>query len=251
MAEETTNPVQAAPAAETPAAAVPATPREAVLTAALTAPPARPDTARKGSPPLVFLTVLLVLVGIADVILWGVAGYYFLRSAKSKDGEEPAQSVLAGGAQTQSASDAGAASGDEAKRAALEAYIREIDEVQKLANETMDSYASVSGENYTSDAAIYAEITERTLPLCQQTNERAAAVIPGDSEISEVHAIYLDNSAKYLEALNMLVSAADNQDAGQVEEANARFTETVNLSGNFNQALQRLAAERGVSLAVA
>jgi hypothetical protein len=49
----------------------------------------------------------------------------------------------------------------------------------------------------------------------------------------------------------MLVSAADNQDAGQVEEANARFTETVNLSGNFNQALQRLAAERGVSLAVA
>ena len=77
MAEETTNPVQTAPAEEAPPAAPAA--REAVLTAAPTAPPARPDTApRKGSPLLAFLTVLLILVGVADLALWGLAGFYFL-----------------------------------------------------------------------------------------------------------------------------------------------------------------------------
>ena len=70
MAEETTNPVQTAPAEEAPPAAPAA--REAVLTAALTAPP------RKGSPLLAFLTVLLILVGVADLALWGLAGFYFL-----------------------------------------------------------------------------------------------------------------------------------------------------------------------------
>ncbi len=69
MAEEVTNPVQAVPVQEEPIQAV---------QAAQTEPD--PPQKKKGSPLLVFLTVLLVLVGIADLGLWGLAGYYFLRS---------------------------------------------------------------------------------------------------------------------------------------------------------------------------
>lgn len=68
MAEETIQPVLEAPVQETPTPEVP-----------MGAPEA-PKTKRKGSPLLVVLTVLLVLVGITDLILWGVAGYYLLRS---------------------------------------------------------------------------------------------------------------------------------------------------------------------------
>lgn len=42
--------------------------------------PAQTAPARKGSSLMIFLTVLLILVGITDLVLWGVAGYYFLRS---------------------------------------------------------------------------------------------------------------------------------------------------------------------------
>lgn len=63
MAEENNQPVQAVPVPEIPRAA-----------------PAASDTSPKGSPLLVFLTVLLTLVGITDLILWGVVGYYVLRS---------------------------------------------------------------------------------------------------------------------------------------------------------------------------
>lgn len=68
MGEEATNPLQTAPEQ---VASVQTDPAQAI-------PAAAPKPARKGGGLLVFLTVLLVLVGIADVILWSVAGYYFL-----------------------------------------------------------------------------------------------------------------------------------------------------------------------------
>ncbi len=75
MTEETTNPAQTAPAeAAEPAAAEQAAFEALQKQAAASAP------ARKGSSLMIFLTVLLILVGITDLVLWGVAGYYFLRS---------------------------------------------------------------------------------------------------------------------------------------------------------------------------
>ena len=84
MAEETTNPEQAAPAEAVPEeAAAPAADPAAAMAASPAAPaaPAAPDKTRKGNSLLVFLTALLILVGVVDVVLWGVAGYYLLRNA--------------------------------------------------------------------------------------------------------------------------------------------------------------------------
>ena len=133
MAEEMTNPVEAVPAAAEPAQAAPASAPEAVLTAALTAAPAAPDTKKKGSPLLVFLTVLLILVGIIDVMLWGVAGYYLLqKNVQIGTGGAAAQSTSIGGAPVQGGSGSDASSDDEAKREALEAYIQELVKITDL-----------------------------------------------------------------------------------------------------------------------
>ncbi len=68
MAEETIQSAQEAPVQETPVPEIPVPAPEA------------PNRNRKGSPLLVILTVLLTLVGITDLVLWGVVGYYFLRN---------------------------------------------------------------------------------------------------------------------------------------------------------------------------
>lgn len=119
MAEETTNPAQ-----ETTETAPEPAPAPVYRPAAVpAAAPLRAETpARKGSPLLTFLIVLLILVGIADVILWGIVGYYSLQNYLNGGGGEPS-GVTISGTLTQGASDSGAASGDEAKREALEAYI--------------------------------------------------------------------------------------------------------------------------------
>lgn len=72
MAEEMTDPGQAVSDQAALAEAV-------VEQAAQTSAPAEKDE-KKGSPALTVLTVLLVLVGVVDLALWGLAGYYFLQS---------------------------------------------------------------------------------------------------------------------------------------------------------------------------
>jgi len=194
--------------------------------------------------------VLLVLVGITDAILWGIVGYSLLRNAQSGNGTVTIQSAPASGEPTNSGTTAGGgeSGGDTEKQDALRAYIQEMDEVWKLGHEVQEGYGSVSGTNFTDYAATYAEITEHALPLCQRVKEMSDAIVPSDPEIAEVHGIYRDNVTKYLSALTTMSSALSNQDAAQGDEANDLFTETIDLAANYDQAIERLAEERNVTL---
>lgn len=230
MAEEATNPVQAEPVQTIPVQTIP-----------VQAAPA--EAPRTGSALVVFLTVLLVLVGIADVILWGIAGYYLLLNA-ADGGGEPAQVVS--GEPAQSASDTGTASDDGAKREALEAYLREMSDVVKLETEMRESHArAIEAEE---GAAAYAELTEHAIPLCQQMNESVLKISSSDPEIGELCEMYRDYVTKYLNSLNTLASAVENGDTALVNEANSQVNEASDVVASYVQKLQTLSAERNVPL---
>lgn len=247
--------------------------------AAEIAPAPRPaPPARKGSPLVTVLTVLLILVGIADLFLWGLAGYYLLQSTRSQPSGGDVQSVPAGGTTAQSPSAGGtapqsapAAAGtspqstpaggaaspapptpgggdDAAAREALEAYIQSVSTIVTLEDQVQASFGSVSGTNFTDDPTMYTEITENTVPLCQQLNEAVLAINPSDPEIAQAHEIYRDYVTSYLNALTMLSSALSNQDVDQVTRANEMINATNDLANDFQQALQTLASQRGVTL---
>ncbi|MCI9011872.1 hypothetical protein [uncultured Oscillibacter sp.] len=73
MAEEMTEPVQAVPEEEAPKQE---DPKPEAPPQAAPVPAEKPK--KKDGPALTVLTVLLVLVGVADLALWGLAGFYFL-----------------------------------------------------------------------------------------------------------------------------------------------------------------------------
>ena len=73
MAEEMTEPVQAVPEEEAPKQEAPRPEGPAQA-----APAPAEKAKKKDGPALTVLTVLLVLVGAADLALWGLAGFYFL-----------------------------------------------------------------------------------------------------------------------------------------------------------------------------
>ncbi len=81
MAEEMTEPVQEAPEQAVPeqAASGPAAVAEAVVEQAARPPAPAEKDQKKGGSALTVLTVLLVLVGVVDLALWGLAGFYFLQ----------------------------------------------------------------------------------------------------------------------------------------------------------------------------
>lgn len=253
MAEEMTNSVETVPVEAEPAQAAPAAPPatvpEAVLTAALSAPPATPETKQKSSPLLVFLTVLLILVGIIDAMLWGVAGYYLLqKNVQIGTGGGAAQSASSGGAPAQGGSGSDASSDDAAKREAMEAYIREMAKIADLETEVLASHNSVVEENYTDDAAVYAEFTGRTLSLCQQLVEKSSAISSDDPEIAELHKIYQDWANLLLDSITTMISAIDNQDQAGSDQYEKLRNEASQLENRYKQGLQTLAKERGVSL---
>ena len=78
MAEEITEPVQAVPEEEAPKQEAPKQedPKPEAPPQAAPVPAEKPT--KKDGPALTVLTVLLVLVGVADLALWGLAGFYFL-----------------------------------------------------------------------------------------------------------------------------------------------------------------------------
>lgn len=78
MAEEMTEPVQAVPEEEAPKQEAPKQedPKPEAPQQAAPVPAEKPK--KKDGPALTVLTVLLVLVGVADLALWGLAGFYFL-----------------------------------------------------------------------------------------------------------------------------------------------------------------------------
>ncbi len=72
MAEEITESVQAVPEEEAPKQEAPRPEGPAQA-----APAPAEKAKKKEGPALTVLTVLLVLVGAADLALWGLAGFYF------------------------------------------------------------------------------------------------------------------------------------------------------------------------------
>lgn len=138
-------------------------------------------------------------------------------------------------------------SGSTEKQDALIAYINEdIKDLAKLEEEMLDSYHSVVGSNYTDDYTMYNEITNTTIPLCHELNEKVLEISPSDPEIAEVHNLYRKCVSKYLNAMGMASAALENQDVDQVLKANDLIDEATDLAFDFQQALQKLADERDV-----
>ncbi|WP_295735258.1 hypothetical protein [uncultured Oscillibacter sp.] len=247
MAEEMTTSPQTVPAE---ADSAPAAPEAAVPAAAPAAAPASaaPRKPKKDSPLLPVLTILLILVGIADAVLWGVVGYYLYQNAQRGDSSAPPQTALTDGTPAQSGSGDDASSDDDAKREALEEYIRQVREFAEVEQDMLNSRKSVTGTNYTDDATAYTEITERTTPLCQQLYDMVMEINPADPEISALHENYQDCAQKYLDTVALMSSALSNQDMTQVSEANDLMNETENLVQSYKRELKRLAEEWNVKM---
>lgn len=212
--------------------------------------PVSADDSRRNSPLVVFLTVLLILVGMIESALLGIAGYCAFQNSRGVGGGATVQSVPSGGTASNSgaASGGGQASDGAEAQEALTSYIQQMSGVLEQAQAVTDSFGSVSGTSYTDDESMYNEVSQNTIPLCQRLNEMALAITTRDAEISSLHATFRDYVTKMLNALGMLTSALSEQDAARSAEANDLINEANDLATSYQQQLQRLAQQRGVSL---
>lgn len=127
----------------------------------------------------------------------------------------------------------------EAIREYLDVYLPELAYMEE---ELLASYESVTGDNYVDDYETYMEFTTYTLEYAKDLDSYAVEVSSyiTDSEVLEAHRIYMNYCNKFLSAVNIMISALENGDLREVDEANERLNEANNFAVDYNIALNNL-----------
>lgn len=143
------------------------------------------------------------------------------------------------------------ACGSNEKQEALLQYLNEdIVELVKIENELIESYSSVTGENYSSDMETYTEFVENTVNLARELNDEAVdlSLNISDDEVLDVHRLYMNYSNKFLSTISIMISALENQDATQIAEANEKLNEANNLVLDYKRELNKLAEKYNIEI---
>ena len=141
--------------------------------------------------------------------------------------------------------------GDSEKQEALLDYINnDLVEMGNIEGDLLASYESVTGDNYTSDLATYTEFTTNTAKLALELNDMAVEISGDitDEEILETHRIYMNYSNKFMNVINIMISAVENQDMALMTEANEKLNEANNLALDFKRELFKLAEEYDIEI---
>ena len=133
----------------------------------------------------------------------------------------------------------------------LVSYINnDLAELEEYEADFLESYDSVSGDNYTDDATMYEEFSTNTLDYLTAWEEKATDVAENikDSKIAEVHTIYTSRITKCRNVLVTMLDALETQDLEKVTKANDMMTEASELATEFRSELDELAEEYSVEI---
>ena len=139
--------------------------------------------------------------------------------------------------------------GNRQKQEALLNYINvDLAELSEMETAFTESYGSVTGDNYTNDYVLYEELTNITSTLARKLNDKAVELVETieDEEILEVHKKYMKFASNNLNAINLILSAVENQDYSQVSLANEKLNEATTIGIDFRKELNSLAEKYNV-----
>ena len=119
----------------------------------------------------------------------------------------------------------GACSGDPVQKDLLNYVNTELPKVASLETEAVDAYASVSGENYSTDSAMYYTIKQTVLPKYEEFNTKLNTIQPSTPEVKAMHQEYINAAGDQMEAFKLICLASTVP----------AFSSITYLAGNFGQ----------------
>ncbi|MBQ8799004.1 MAG: hypothetical protein IJZ55_05505 [Lachnospiraceae bacterium] len=107
----------------------------------------------------------------------------------------------------------------------------------------IESYSSVIGANFTDDSTLCMEFALNTIPMAENLKSAAEGISETITaeELLEVHNIYVSYISEFSEALNLFLTAVDEQDKTISAQANEKLSNANVLAAEFRTGLQRLA----------
>lgn len=137
------------------------------------------------------------------------------------------------------------------KQEMLLQYINhDIKDLAELETEFLESYSSVTGENYVNDMIMYTEFSNNTLELARELNDEAVELAESitDDELLEVHRLYMNYSNKCFNVVALSISALETQDYALIVEVNEVLNEANNYVIDYKKELRKLAEKYRVKV---
>ncbi len=123
--------------------------------------------------------------------------------------------------------------------------MQKIDRMESVATE---AYASVSGENYSSDKIMYNVMTTKVIPNYKDFLEKLKAVKPRTKEVQDVHSLWVQGAELQMKGFSMIVTALENQDADMIQQANGILSTGGEKIEEFRTKLNALAKAHQVTI---
>ena len=119
--------------------------------------------------------------------------------------------------------------------------------IAELERKALESYASVTGENYTDDETLYKELKENVIPLYSRFLDGLRNINPEEEEIRRVHGIYLYGAELLLDGFKTLMFGIETNNKNIISQANEKIIKGREEVERWKLALFELYKKYGVA----
>lgn len=127
---------------------------------------------------------------------------------------------------------------------------KQLPKVADNESKAVESYESVSGENYTDDESMYYEIRDEVVPVYRKFIDQLELISEEleTEEVQKVHEKYIEAANVQYAAFMLILSALDHQDYNEMAEANEKLDKGRKLMREYKSDLKKICKENNVDL---
>jgi hypothetical protein len=119
--------------------------------------------------------------------------------------------------------------------------------IADLEQKSLERYASVTGENYTTDQKVYTELKDFIIPTYQTFADNLKAITPEDGEIQRLHAVYINAAELMCNGFKKKLIGIENNNEAIIIQANNNIEKARDENERWRKELRILYQKYGVT----
>ncbi|MFC1493874.1 hypothetical protein ACFL6W_01215 [Thermodesulfobacteriota bacterium] len=120
--------------------------------------------------------------------------------------------------------------------------------IAELETKSIERYASVTGENYTTDEKVYEALKDFVIPTYSRFVDNLRNITTEIEDIRRVHGIYIRAAESILEGFKTKMLGIENNDDGIIIQGNKKIEQGSLEIQKWRAELDKLFVEQGVAL---
>ena len=119
--------------------------------------------------------------------------------------------------------------------------------IADLEKRSLESYASVTGKNYTTDQRVYDALKDQVIPVYKRFLDGLRDISPQDQALKRLHGIYIKGAELLYDGFKMKMLGIEKKDKNLIILSNKKIEEGRVENERWRKELDALCQQRGVA----